>query len=202
MHSFTLEAKSRKYRGVFRVKSVVKTRRVREIWSRDWSTSKSQKGGRNKVFERVSVPCWHATPVANTFWKPHSTINKINKLLPFAKTQGHWNLIKVIVDLTCSVNNASRWFMPMLAFVIRPCAFPNIIPHIIWRGHHINLLIWALQFIWHKGPVHQCYLANILRQYKQRRVMMTFCKRVYNWLFGNSMVYELINDERHGVLCK
>ena len=90
----------------------------------------------------------------------------------------------------------------MLAFVIRPCAFPNIRPHIIWRGHHINLLIWTLEFIWHKGPVHQCYLANILRQYKQRRVMMTFCKRVYNWLFGNSVVYELINDERHGVLCK
>ena len=132
----------------------------------------------------------------------HPTINIINKLLPFAKKQGHWNLIKALVDFPCSVNNASSWFMPMLAFVIRSCAFPDIIPHIIWRGHHINLLIWTLQFIWHKGPVHQCYLANILRQYKQRRVMMTFCKRVYNWLFDNSVVYESIMVERQDILCK
>ena len=27
-------------------------------------------GGRNQVSGRVSVPCWHATPVANAPWKP------------------------------------------------------------------------------------------------------------------------------------
>ena len=32
--------------------------------------SKSQNGGRNQVSGRVSVPCWHATPVANAPWKP------------------------------------------------------------------------------------------------------------------------------------
>ena len=26
--------------------------------------------GRNQVSGRVSVPCWHATPVANAPWKP------------------------------------------------------------------------------------------------------------------------------------
>ena len=30
----------------------------------------SPKGGRNQVSGRVSVPCWHATPVANAPWKP------------------------------------------------------------------------------------------------------------------------------------
>ena len=30
----------------------------------------SQNGGRNQVSGRVSVPCWHATPVANAPWKP------------------------------------------------------------------------------------------------------------------------------------
>ena len=34
------------------------------------STSKSQKGGWNQVFGRVSVPCRHATPVANALRKP------------------------------------------------------------------------------------------------------------------------------------
>ena len=36
----------------------------------NWSISKSQNGGRNQVSGRVSVPCWHATPVANAPWKP------------------------------------------------------------------------------------------------------------------------------------
>ena len=27
-------------------------------------------GGRNQVSGRVSVPCWHVTPVANAPWKP------------------------------------------------------------------------------------------------------------------------------------
>ena len=29
-----------------------------------------QKGGRNQVSERVSAPCWLATPIANAPWKP------------------------------------------------------------------------------------------------------------------------------------
>ena len=35
----------------------------------NWSTSKSHNGGRNQVSGRVSVPCLHATPVANAPWK-------------------------------------------------------------------------------------------------------------------------------------
>ena len=30
----------------------------------------SHNGGCNQVSGRVSVPCWHATPVANAPWKP------------------------------------------------------------------------------------------------------------------------------------
>ena len=63
--------KSRKYQGVFEVKSRVKTWQVRGIWSQQLaSISKSQNGGRNQVSGRVSVPCWQATPVANAPWKP------------------------------------------------------------------------------------------------------------------------------------
>ena len=41
-----------------------------EFGLNNWSISKSQNGGRNQVSGRVSVPCWHATPVANAPWKP------------------------------------------------------------------------------------------------------------------------------------
>ena len=34
----------------------------------NWNIHKSQKG-QNQVSERVSVPCWHATPVANAPWE-------------------------------------------------------------------------------------------------------------------------------------
>ena len=34
------------------------------------ASPKSQNGGRNQVSGRVSVPCWHATPVANAPLKP------------------------------------------------------------------------------------------------------------------------------------
>ena len=64
------KAKSRKYRGVFKVKSRVRTWQVSGIWSQQWCTSKSQQGWRNHVSGRASVPCWHATPVANAPWKP------------------------------------------------------------------------------------------------------------------------------------
>ena len=59
------EAKSRKYQGVFKVKSRVKTWQFEESGLNNWSTSKSHKGERNQVSGRVSVPFWHATPVAN-----------------------------------------------------------------------------------------------------------------------------------------
>ena len=36
----------------------------------DWSISKSLKAGQKQVSGRVSVPCCHATPVANAQWKP------------------------------------------------------------------------------------------------------------------------------------
>ena len=36
----------------------------------NWNIIKSPKGGRNQVSGRVTVPCWHATPVANAPWKP------------------------------------------------------------------------------------------------------------------------------------
>ena len=36
----------------------------------NWSISRSQNGGRNQMSGRVSVPCWHATPIANAPWKP------------------------------------------------------------------------------------------------------------------------------------
>ena len=65
----SLRAKSRKYKGVFEVKSRVKTWQVRGIWSQQLE-HKSHNGRRNQVSGRVSVPCWHATPVANAPWKP------------------------------------------------------------------------------------------------------------------------------------
>ena len=65
----TFKAKSRKYRGIFEVKSLVKTCQVRGIWSQQLEPCKSPNGGRNHVSGRVSVPCWHAIPVANTSWK-------------------------------------------------------------------------------------------------------------------------------------
>ena len=65
-----LNEKSRKYQGVFEVKSRVKTWQVRGIWSQQLEHQQVPKWGRNQVSGRVSVPCWHATPVANAPWKP------------------------------------------------------------------------------------------------------------------------------------
>ena len=38
--------------------------------SRNLVSTIGAQAGRNQVFGRVSVPCWHATPVANAPWKP------------------------------------------------------------------------------------------------------------------------------------
>ena len=74
MQSFSYEAKSRKYQGVFKVKSRVKTREAREIWSQQLERKqvppKKGGGGQPGVRKGVSVPCWHATPVANAPLKP------------------------------------------------------------------------------------------------------------------------------------
>ena len=63
------QAKLRKYQEIFGVKSRVKTWQVRGIWSQQLG-HKSHNGGRKQVSGRVSVPCLHATPVANAQWKP------------------------------------------------------------------------------------------------------------------------------------
>ena len=47
------------------VKSRDKTRQVPENWSQQLEHVKVPKKGRNNLFRRVSVLCWHATPVAN-----------------------------------------------------------------------------------------------------------------------------------------
>ena len=44
--------------------------------------------GRNQVSGRVSVPCWHATPVANAPWKP------LNRWRPSSVSRS-WNWWKV-----------------------------------------------------------------------------------------------------------
>ena len=59
-----LKAKSRKYRGVFKVKSRVKTRQAPEIWSEQLEHKQVPKRGDGTTTGTVSVPCWHATPVA------------------------------------------------------------------------------------------------------------------------------------------
>ena len=44
--------------------------RVWETGFNNQSTFKPPKRGRNQVSGVVSVPCWHATPVANAPWQP------------------------------------------------------------------------------------------------------------------------------------
>ena len=57
-------------KGHSRWKVKLKHGKFEEFGLNNWSISKSQNGGRNQVSGRVSVPCWHATPVANAPWKP------------------------------------------------------------------------------------------------------------------------------------
>ena len=42
----------------------------RNLVSTIGAPASSKMGGRNQVSGRVSVPCWHATPIANAPWKP------------------------------------------------------------------------------------------------------------------------------------
>ena len=65
------KAKSRKYQGVFEVKSRLRGILSQQLEHKQVPTSpKMGGGGRNQVSGMVSVPCWHATPVANAPWKP------------------------------------------------------------------------------------------------------------------------------------
>ena len=63
---YLFQAKSRKYQGIFEVKSRVQTWQVWGIWSQQLEHKQVPQWGTGKV----SVPCWHATPVANAPWKP------------------------------------------------------------------------------------------------------------------------------------
>ena len=62
-------AKSKKYQGVFDVKSKDMAS-SRNMFSTIGVQASPKIGGRNQVSGRVSVLCWHATPVANAPWKP------------------------------------------------------------------------------------------------------------------------------------
>ena len=67
--SNVLKAKSRRIEGYSRWK-VEKRREVRENWCQELEQKQVPKRGRNQVSGKVSVPCWHATSVANALWKP------------------------------------------------------------------------------------------------------------------------------------
>ena len=69
----------RKSLCLLKVKSREKSRKVRENWSQHLELSKSPKGGRLMMSGRISVPGWHAIPVANVPWKPlaHNSV-KVN----------------------------------------------------------------------------------------------------------------------------
>ena len=58
------KAKSRKYRGVFKMKSREKTH-VRENWFQYLEHKQVQKRARNQMSGRVDFPYCHATPVEN-----------------------------------------------------------------------------------------------------------------------------------------
>ena len=57
------------------MKSRVKTWQVRGIWSQQLEHKQVQQWGRNQVSRRVTVPCWHATPVANPFETQDFSLN-------------------------------------------------------------------------------------------------------------------------------
>ena len=69
-HSKNLQVKSRKYRGIFEEHSPVKlTTSSENDWSQQVEHMQVPKG-RDQVSGGVSVPCRHATPIANALWKP------------------------------------------------------------------------------------------------------------------------------------
>ena len=58
-----------KYRGVFEIQKSGDKTSSGEI-GLDIRTHASPKVGQDQVSGGVSVPCWHATPVADALWKP------------------------------------------------------------------------------------------------------------------------------------
>ena len=58
----------------------------------NWSTSKSHNGGRNQVSGKVSVPCWHATPVANAPWKPLMKVKLGIKVMKLVESLIGWEV--------------------------------------------------------------------------------------------------------------
>ena len=69
---YWLQAKSRKYQGLFNVRSREKdTASLGKSGLNDWSISKSLKGGRNQVSGRESVPNCHVSSFGNGPWKLH-----------------------------------------------------------------------------------------------------------------------------------
>ena len=65
-----LDAKQ-KYRGMFETQKSGNKTSLGEI-GLDIRTHASPKVGQDQVSGGVSVLCWHAAPVANVLWKPHS----------------------------------------------------------------------------------------------------------------------------------
>ena len=57
-------------RGIRGEKSSKDMASSRNLVSTIGALASPKMGGRNQVSGRVSVPCWHATPVANAPWKP------------------------------------------------------------------------------------------------------------------------------------
>ena len=73
LSSFTvyIEGKIEKVpRGIRGEKSSKDMASSRNLVSTIGAQASPTMGGRNQVSGRVSVPCWHATPVANAPWKP------------------------------------------------------------------------------------------------------------------------------------
>ena len=64
------KANSRKYQGVLELKSRVETWQVRGNWSQQLEHKQVPQWGTEPGVRKVSVPCWHATPVANAPLKP------------------------------------------------------------------------------------------------------------------------------------
>ena len=60
-----------KYRGMFEFQKSGDKTRSGEI-GLDIRTHESPKVGQDQVSGGISVPCWHAAPVAYVLWKPYT----------------------------------------------------------------------------------------------------------------------------------
>ena len=71
LQTTTLGAK-KKYRGMFETHKSGNKTSSGEI-GLNIRTLASPNAGQDQVSRGVSVLCWHAAPVANVLWKPHTT---------------------------------------------------------------------------------------------------------------------------------